>query len=343
MLASNSSSSTSCSSTSWSPESLFVWKGSSHLSRSRQAISRPPEVLFRIAHITDLHIPGELDLTHRLRDLFQPYQPMGHYTHRLSAFANTFGHLFRSERHRYFNLIKKALVGLHACGVDHLACTGDITHCGLGPEFIQAEAILSLTQWDSPELFTVVPGNHDRFNLYDDLRSDSMEDRFDVVMYDQPRVKKLPHGIALLEIDSNRPKEHYMKHLEAWLPNTIGVLSPATLDWIRSQRDALRGWHLVCLLHHHLTDDWYPVTSESMVSGLMDPAEGSEELVDAVCSIDPEALFLHGHKHEIMPIDYTWNGHRLSCPGGFAEHQTLNLIDYCDHGGVELTQVQLVS
>ena len=73
----------------------------------------------------------------------------------------------------------------------------------------------------------------------------------------------------------------------------------------------------------------------------MEPADGSEELVEAIELIDPYSLILHGHKHDVMDVDYTHRTHQLGCPGGFAESLRCNIIDFNTHGEQVMTQLEL--
>ena len=73
----------------------------------------------------------------------------------------------------------------------------------------------------------------------------------------------------------------------------------------------------------------------------MEPADGVDDLLSAIELIDPYSVILHGHKHDIMPVDYSYKTHQVGAPGGFAESLRLNLIDFDTQGQHILTQVQL--
>ena len=321
------------------PSAFFKWIDCTDKRRPRDLI-RPADTVVRIAQLTDLHLPGEVTLSSRLRDLISTQGSFGNLSHELSAISNEIGHHYRRQRQLYTNLIKKTLVGLHRLGVDHLVITGDLVHCGLAAEFLDVRAALEVTGWWGEEKLTVIPGNHDRFNLYERYPSEPMETFFPVVTPREPRFKILPSGIALLEIDSNRDPIDDRHYLERWLPNTVGRIYPEALDWIDKNRGEVAGMRLVTLIHHHITSDWYP-TRASTIWGLMEPADGVEDLLEAVELVDPYSPILHGHKHDVMGLDYVHKTHQVACPGGFANSLRFNLLDFNVHGEQVMTQLEL--
>jgi len=321
------------------PNAILRWKGCTDKRRAHD-LRRPEDVKVRIAQITDMHVPGEIDLFTRLRDFMAPHESVGDVTHIVSAISNELNHRFRTARHLYTNILKKTLVGLHACGVDHLVITGDLAHCGLAPEFLEMRAIIEVTGWWGADRLTIVPGNHDRFNLYERLPREPMEAFFPVVSSRHPRVKKLGDGVALLEIDSNRDRADDRHFSEQWLPNSTGRIYPEEFDWIAEQKRELDGMRVVTLLHHHISEDWYGMAVEQ-IGGLMRPAEGTAELLEATELIDRNAVVLHGHKHQLMPVDYTFGSHKVGCPGGFADTLRVNILDVDVHDEITITQAQV--
>ncbi|MFB6263958.1 MAG: metallophosphoesterase [Bradymonadaceae bacterium] len=317
-------------------EAFFRWQGASDRARPH-VLERPESTVHRIAHLTDPHVPSETDLVGRLLDLMREHGSIGSISKEISAISNEFGHDYSGDRARYVNLLKKTLVGLHHLDVDHLVMTGDLVHCGLAREFVDVRAALELAEWWGEDRLSVVAGNHDRFNLYSHLDDTSMEEFFPVVAPGEARIKKLGDELALLEIDTNRrPDDPHL--FERWLPNTVGRIYPEVVDWVESRLNELRGRRVFVLLHHHVTDDWYePPTGD--FAGLMDPVEGIEPLLDVIDTVDPGAMFLHGHQHEVMPVGYRWRGHPFSCPGGFHVYQCLNVIDVEADGGCTVTQL----
>ncbi|MBA2665336.1 MAG: metallophosphoesterase [Bradymonadaceae bacterium] len=320
------------------PDAIFQWIDCTDKKRPR-ALVRPADSIIRIAQLTDLHVPSEIELGRRLRDLISPHASINQLTYDLSAISNEIGHSFRTNPRLYLNMIKKTLAGLHKLGVDHLLITGDLVHCGLATEFLDIRAALEVTGWWGEERLTVVPGNHDRFNLYEHVPDEPMEAFFPVVTPRKPRFKVLPHGVALLEIDSNRDPVDDRHYLEKWLPNTVGRIYPQALDWIESNHAQVAGNRLLTLVHHHITSDWYPRRATTF--GLMDPAEGVPDLIDAIDLTDPHSIILHGHKHDVMPVNYTHGTHPVACPGGFASEFRLNMLDFDVHGEHVMTQLEV--
>lgn len=320
---------------------MFRWIDCTDKTRPRD-FTRAPSVKLRLAQLTDPHVPGDIPLTRRLRDLMRPHKNITELSHELSAISNELSQPYRRDRRAYTNLIKKALVGLHGLKVDHLLLTGDLAHCGMAAEFLEMKAILSITGWSAPERMTVIPGNHDRFNLYERIPGEPMEAYFDVVSSRKPRIKRLPKGVVLFELDSNSDRADDRHYLERWLPNTVGRFYPEAIDALEAQRDQIAGSRVIVLVHHHITSDWYQLGQVKSFGGVMDPAQNFEPLIEVAELTDPHALILHGHIHDVMPIDYTYgSSHMVGCPGGFAEHLRLNIIDLDHHDQITMTQLQL--
>ncbi len=321
------------------PHPIFRWIDCTDRTRPRN-LRRPDDVKLRMAQITDLHVPGEVELMSRLRDLMGNHGSVWDFAHEIGAVSNEIGHRYRKKRKLYTNLIKKALLGVRQLDVDHLLLTGDLSHCSLPTEFLEVRGALEATGWWGEDEITVIPGNHDRFNLYENRPKEPMEAFFDVVTPRKPRLKTLPGGVALLEVDTNRDRVHDRHPTEKWLPNTVGKIYEEVPDWFAHNRHDIEGMRVLALLHHHITDDWYPERVSSL-SGMMMAADGVDPLVEALELVDDEALILHGHKHDVMPVEYHYDGHPVSCPGGFAEALTLNLIDVDVNDEIVITQVAL--
>lgn len=308
--------------------------------RSQQVLARPQDVKLRIVHFTDIHIPSEVELFERLRDFVTHHQSWGELAHKMSAIGNAFAHQYRSSRRLYTNILKKALIGFHKLDADHLVITGDLAHCGLEPEFGEMRAILKLTGWWGDDLLTVVPGNHDRFNLYEHLSREPMEKFFSIPSSRNPRAKVLPGGIVLLEIESNCDRGDDRHFAEQWLPNTVGKIYDEELDFIAKAKEDFAGMRSLVVMHHHISDDWHPTGAES-VGGFMGPAENTPEMLEALRLSDKHGLVLHGHKHDVMPIDYTFGPHALSCPGGFPDALRANILDLNVNDEITMTQIEL--
>lgn len=320
------------------PDALFQWMECTDRRRSR-TLGRPADSVIRVAQLTDLHVPGPVQLGRRLRDLISVKGPVNQFSNEVSAISNEIGHKFRNNPQLYLNVIKKALFGLHKLGVDHLVITGDLVHCGIATEFLDIRAALEVTGWWGEELLTVIPGNHDRFNLYEKVAGEPMEAFFPVVSAKKPRFKVLPHGVALLELDSNRDPTDDPHYMDKWLPNTKGRVYPEALDWIEKNRHQVDGNRLLTLVHHHVSSDWYP--RKATTFGLMEPMEGVQDMVDVIDLIDEHSIILHGHRHEVMPVNYMLGTHPVGCPGGFASKFRLNILDFNSYGEHVITQLSL--
>ncbi len=321
--------------------SLFRWIDCTD-KRRPQHVGRPEGVKLRLAHMTDPHVPGDIPLGRRLRDLVRVHRSPHNFSHEIMAISNELSQPYRKKRKVYTNLLKKALMGLRQLDVDHLLLTGDLAHCGMAAEFLEMKAILSITGWSDSSRVTIIPGNHDRFNLYESIPNEPMEAFFDVVSSKAPRIKKLPKGVALFEVDSNSDRADDRHYMERWLPNTMGRIYPETVEALAAQAHEIEGRRLLVLIHHHLSTDWYPRKATRDIGGLMGPVQGLENLMEVARSIDPHALILHGHIHDVMPLGYTYEeDHFVSNPGGFAESLRVNLLDLDRHAEVTMTQVEL--
>lgn len=322
---------------------LYRWVGSTQQGGAR-VLQRGPHVKLRVAQLTDPHMPSDIGLMRRLRDLMKVHGSASGLSLELSGISNELGQPYRTRRKLYTNLLKKALLGLHRLQVDHLVLTGDLAHCGLAAEFLEVKAALSVMGWWGEERLTVIPGNHDRFNLYEQLPShEPMEAFFDVVGARTPRVKRLPGGVALFEVDSNADRADDRHYMERWLPNTVGKIYPEALERLEASRGEVAGHRLIVLLHHHVSMDWYARKASRDVGGLMRPAEGVDGLLEVARRVDPDAVLAHGHIHDIMAPGYRHQGHLVSNPGGFAEGLRVNLIDVDRHDEVTITQAELIS
>jgi 3',5'-cyclic AMP phosphodiesterase CpdA len=103
--------------------------------------------MFRIAHISDLHIPPlpKVELKHlaskRLLGLF------------------SWHHKWKSEHKQ--TILDALQAHMREMQPDHVCVTGDLTYTTLPAEVDKAEAWLS--QLDEPERISLVPGNHDAY------------------------------------------------------------------------------------------------------------------------------------------------------------------------------------
>ncbi|GJD96026.1 metallophosphoesterase family protein [Methylobacterium iners] len=103
--------------------------------------------MFRLAHLSDPHV-GPLPRP-RLRQL-------------LSKRATGYVNWRRGRKHGHDMDVLAAIVAdLHAQGLDHVACTGDVCNIGLPSEW--ATARIFLEALGNPEIVSFVPGNHDAY------------------------------------------------------------------------------------------------------------------------------------------------------------------------------------
>lgn len=303
------------------------------------SIGRVTSTDIRVAQMTDLHIPGERTLSRRLRDLIRQYDTPLKLGHEMTAIYNELSHPFQYERAHYNRLIRKALIGLQRLDVDHLVISGDIGHCGIPAEFASFEAAVRATDW--VEKMTLVPGNHDRFNLYEGYYDRRIEDFFDVVSPGEPRFREPLDGLGVFEIDSNRDPEEPLPDSERLLPNAMGSLADRELKLLEESLEAFEGNWFFVVLHHHISQDWY-IKKTTNFGGLMAPLSEAERLVDvlSVDNRDFDIRILHGHRHVVMPIGYKYRSVSLGAPGAFFDHFRVNLFDLED-GQIRDSQIQL--
>ena len=317
-------------------DAIFDWVASSDPRRDH-TLRRGGDVKLRIGHITDIHVPSEVQLLERLKD-FVNNDSITDFAYKISAIPNAFMHTYAGARDLYTTILRKTLLGMRRAGVDHLAITGDLAHCGLETEFLEMQAILRVTGWWDSGQMSVVPGNHDRFNLYERFAREPMEQFFDVPSTRNPRFRELPGGVVLYEIESNADRIDDRHFMEDLFPNTVGRIYPEELDFFEAQRLRWAGYRVITLMHHHLSDDWYDIGAETILGSLMGPVDGAQSIMDVTKLVDPNSVFLHGHKHDVMVPDYTLGAHPISCPGGFAESLSVNFIDVTHNDEIVITQ-----
>lgn len=103
--------------------------------------------MFRLLHFSDPHI-GPLP-TVRFRDLASK-RMVGYLNWRRSRMLS---HDMR--------LLRRMVADMHAQNPSHIACTGDLVNIGLSSEFEPAARFLAGV--GSPEIVSLVPGNHDAY------------------------------------------------------------------------------------------------------------------------------------------------------------------------------------
>jgi 3',5'-cyclic AMP phosphodiesterase CpdA len=102
--------------------------------------------MFTLAHLSDIHLPP----------LPRPR------IHELTS-KRILGYINWQRRRRFHrrDILDALVADLHMCETDHIAITGDITNIGLPEEFRLASEWLKTL--GSPDMVTVVPGNHDAY------------------------------------------------------------------------------------------------------------------------------------------------------------------------------------
>lgn len=179
--------------------------------------------------------------------------------------------------------------------IDHILCTGDITHRGREEEF---EAFIDVFAplLDKGRL-TLVPGNHDRCG----------DDVADSIMHGE-RVGAVDLGeLFVVRLDSTGPHNHTMfcGH---------GLVTPTDLRALRNAlEDADDDQYVVVMMHHHP----YPLPEEGALERLSRWAglpftdalhSGVDvlELASGRCD-----LVLHGHRHVATQREYRGAGRPL--------------------------------
>jgi 3',5'-cyclic AMP phosphodiesterase CpdA len=232
--------------------------------------------MFRIAHLSDIHLPLAPGLPRPLNLLANK---------RLLGFLSW--HLRRKSAHRP-ELIEALLADIHSKAPDQIVITGDLTNTALPDEFERALAWLRTV--GSPDRVMVVPGNHDaqiamHWPASLDLWAPYLigADAGDVVF---PTVREKA-GMALIGLSSARPT--------SWLKadGSIGAVQIAALER-RLRALGGKGLFRVILLHHPP----FPWAGQARKQ-LADWAA----LQGALGRAGAE-LILHGHMHQfaVTPI-----------------------------------------
>jgi 3',5'-cyclic AMP phosphodiesterase CpdA len=223
--------------------------------------------VFRLAHLSDVHLPP------------LPQPAIGElFSKRMLGYLN-----WTRNRHRIHqsDVLGALVADMQAQGPDHIAVTGDLVNLALEAEFMPAKAWLESV--GPPRDVTVIPGNHDAYvratrhhftDMFEDyLRADTDEAdsaAFPFVRHRGP--------LALIGVSSAVPTLPLM---------ATGRLGQAQLDALDrrlaklSTEDAFR----VLLVHH-------PLQSGARMKRLTD-----SKALRAVLKRRGVELVLHGHDH----------------------------------------------
>lgn len=234
--------------------------------------------VFRIAHVSDLHVLSPLGFEWR-RALFNK---------RLTGYANLIRQRGRVYRREYL----AAVLSAAAAQADHLVVTGDITNLSLEREFEEARKLLEGAARTIE--VTVVPGNHDVYlpSIHEErrfphhfaqfLRSDLPALARDLHTGPFPCVK-LRGPAAIIALSSAVPRPPFVAS------GRVGGIQLAALEEVLAHPEVARRTPVV-LIHHPLVDN--RIRLAQLRDGLVDAAR-----LRAALSPLARGLVLYGHVH----------------------------------------------
>jgi 3',5'-cyclic AMP phosphodiesterase CpdA len=225
----------------------------------------------RLAHFSDVHLLA-----------LDGVRPTDFWGKRLLGGVNV---LLRRGKTHALEVFDALVQDLNERGVDHVACTGDVTNLALAPEFA-----LGRQRFDriagGPERVTCIPGNHDRYvraalglferYLGDYCRSDP---GFDGPGWPLVRIRG---DLALIGVDTTFPTPWFDAH------GACGEAQLARLEATLAG-PALAGKCRVVLIHHPPAGPAAGVKKR----GLRDHGAFAAVLARAGAE-----LVLHGHEHQ---------------------------------------------
>jgi 3',5'-cyclic AMP phosphodiesterase CpdA len=234
----------------------------------------------RLAHFSDIHLT--------LSPFAMPARELA-----LKRAASAFSYYFSGRRWRFAHAkerIAALLADIDAQAPDHVLCTGDLTASSLEEELAGVAALFGQR---SPERFTVIPGNHDR---YVRQAGGAFERYFGARTY--PFMKKLG-GVALIGIDVTRP---------TGLTNSSGLCGEAQRAALREALAGARGHFVILALHYGLLRQGGE--RDKRKHGLRDDLALLALIDDPTLPLD---LVLHGHMH--MPYAVRSARRQIICAG----------------------------
>ncbi|HEY6148474.1 MAG TPA: metallophosphoesterase [Thermoanaerobaculia bacterium] len=233
--------------------------------------------MFRVAHVSDLHVFSP-EGVHWREMLFNK---------RVTGWANTRLRRGRVFRRRYLEAVLDA-----ASRADHVVITGDVTNLALDGEY--REAVRLLERRAGGAEITIVPGNHDlylpsirrerRFQHYFGpfVRSDLPELAVEVAAGAYPFVQ-LRGPAAIIGLSSAVPRPPFIA------AGYLGHPQIAALKAVLAHPDVAR--RLPVILVHHP-----PVDSRHRLLQLRDGLTDAASFRD-VLAVMPRGLVLFGHLH----------------------------------------------
>lgn len=219
---------------------------------------------FRLAHLSDVHLPP------------LPQPAIGElFSKRMLGYLN-----WTRNRHRIHqsDVLDAVVADMQAQGPDHIAVTGDLVNLALSAEFAPARRWIEGV--GTPQLVSLVPGNHDAYTrnavprfdatFGDYMRSDTGAAGFPYLQWRGP--------LALIGLSTAVPTAPFM---------ATGTLGQPQIDALDRMLEHLSGAGLfrVLLIHH-------PLRSKHSHKRLTD-----SEALQAVLKRHGVELILHGHDH----------------------------------------------
>lgn len=266
--------------------------------------------MFRLAHISDIHLGPLPDVTYR--DLASK---------RVVGYVN-----WQRNRRRYMHdaVIDTIITDMKASGADHITVTGDLVNLALDGEIEMAKHWLETL--GSPDDVSVVPGNHDAYvpGAFDKtcrswaawMTGDGVDTPVDRNAFPYLRVRG---DIALIGVTTARATAPFMANgffLEGQAERLRGILDAT----------ARRGLFRVIMIHHPPVRG--AVSQPKRLFGI--------GRFNKVVHRHGAELILHGHSHEPSLFFIGGRGSRIpvvgvaaagQSPGGRRPAAQYNLLD----------------
>ncbi|PDQ22120.1 metallophosphatase [Mesorhizobium sanjuanii] len=266
--------------------------------------------MFRLAHISDIHLGPLPDVTYR--DLASK---------RVVGYVNW---QRNRRRHMHDAVIDTIVTDMKASGADHISVTGDLVNLALDGEIEMAKHWLETL--GSPDDVSVVPGNHDAYvpGAFDKtcrswaawMTGDGVDTPVDRNAFPYLRVRG---DIALIGVTTARATAPFMANgffLEGQAERLRGILDAT----------ARRGLFRVIMIHHPPVRG--AVSQPKRLFGIA--------RFNKVVHRHGAELILHGHSHEPSLFFIGGRGSRIpvvgvaaagQSPGGRRPAAQYNLLD----------------